>query len=184
MSSVGNRLSLDSSPARINNAETLRKNDSRAQGMTDISQVSRCESARIHSQSLLHVRKRETLRLASKVIQQTIGEFDPIVVLQLVLPVQRVLTTFMLDGIGEVAMCSRESAEVVKWIERRVPKNSLLSIKPGRTVRQGRVETIKVVGRGQLRMAHTRVSSESSLVPRHETCHQQPIVILQTIHLV
>jgi hypothetical protein len=56
-----------------------------------------------HSQGLLHIGKRESVGLGGKFVEQLIRELDTVVVGELVLPVNSVLTTLRLDGVGERA---------------------------------------------------------------------------------
>jgi hypothetical protein len=56
-----------------------------------------------HSQGLLHIGKREPVGLGGKFVEQLVRELDTVVVGELVLPVNRVLTTLRLDGVGERA---------------------------------------------------------------------------------
>lgn len=61
------------------------------------------------------------------------------------------------------------------------PMDLLFSIEPRRTVRKRRIESIKVVRRGHLRRTMSAIVVQPFVTLTH---HQQPIVVLQSIHLV
>lgn len=56
-----------------------------------------------HLQSLLHIGKRETIGLGGKVVEKLVREFDPLVLGQLLLPIDGVLSALGLDGVRKRA---------------------------------------------------------------------------------
>lgn len=55
------------------------------------------------NECLLHVREGELGRLGCELVEQRVGELDPVRVLQLLLPVDGVVAALVLAGVGEVA---------------------------------------------------------------------------------